>query len=264
MLFWLYDLPLPLMAVLFCLPSLAFTWGGLLLLRPRVRRWLGPEPGANDMASTFLSAYGVFYGLMLGLIAVATYQNFADVETAVQREAAAVAGLYRDVSAHPQPARGQLQAALRDYTRFIIDEAWPAQQRGELHPGDTRHVSLLHDALVAFEPGSRREELLHAEALREFNHFLEARYLRLEVSSTSLSPVLWWVVALGAALNLALLWVFSIDKLALHLLLSGALALFVGLMLFFIAAMDHPFRGEESISPHAFALVRDRLMGAAP
>lgn len=81
---------------------------------------------------------------MLGLIAVATYQNFPDVETAVQREAAAVAGLYRDVSAHPEPARGQLQAALRNYTRFLIEEAWPGQQRGELHPGNTRHVSVLH------------------------------------------------------------------------------------------------------------------------
>ncbi|RYF66210.1 MAG: DUF4239 domain-containing protein [Comamonadaceae bacterium] len=262
MLFWLYDLPLPLMAVLICLPCLAFTWGGLLALRPCVRRWLGPQPGANDLVSTFLSAYGVFYGLMLGLIAVATYQNFSDVETAVQREAAAVAGLYRDVSAHPQPAREQLQSALREYTRFVIEDVWPAQQRGEQHPGDTRLVTELHAALTAFEPGSRREELLHAEALREFDQFLEARYLRLEVSSASLSPVLWWVVVIGAALNLALLWLFSVDRLALHLLLSGTLALFVGLMLFFIAAMDYPFRGEESISPDAFALVRDRLMGS--
>lgn len=264
MLFWLYDLPLPLMAALFYLPCLAFTWGGLLLLRPRVRRWLGPEPGANDLAGTFLSAYGVFYGLMLGLIAVATYQNFADVESAVQREAAAVAGLYRDVSAHPEPARGRLQAALREYTRFVEEEAWPAQQRGELHPGDTARVGALHAELMAFEPRTRREELLHAEALREFNHFMESRYLRLEVAGTALSPVLWWVVVIGAALNLALLWVFSVDNLSLHLLLSGTLALFVGLMLFFIAAMDHPFRGEESISPEAFSLVRERLMGASP
>ena len=263
MLFWLYDLPLPLMAVLICLPCLAFAWGGLVALRPFVRRWLGPQPGANDLVSTFLSAYGVFYGLMLGLIAVATYQNFSAVETAVQREAAAVAGLYRDVSGHPQPARDQIQTVIRDYTRFVIEEAWPAQQQGELHPGDTPLVTQLHAALTAFEPASRREELLHAEALRAFNQFLEARYVRLEVSSTALSPVLWWVVVIGAALNLALLWLFSVDRLALHLLLSGALALFVGLLLFFIAAMDYPFRGEESISPDAFALVRDRLMSNA-
>ncbi|MBU1352229.1 MAG: hypothetical protein KKB95_10105 [Gammaproteobacteria bacterium] len=47
----------------------------------------------------------------------------------------------------------------------------------------------LHAALTAFEPTSRREELLHAEALREFNQLLEARNLRLEVSSAFLSPV---------------------------------------------------------------------------
>ncbi|MBU1352230.1 MAG: hypothetical protein KKB95_10110 [Gammaproteobacteria bacterium] len=68
------------------------------------------------------------------------------------------------------------------------------------------------------------------------------------------------MVVIGAAGNLALLWLFSLDRLSLHLLLSGALALFVGLLLFFIAAMDYPFRGKESISADAFSLVRDRLM----
>jgi hypothetical protein len=102
--------------------------------------------------------------------------------------------------------------------------------------------------MAAFDPANRREEMLHAEALREFNSFVEARFNRLEVAGTALSPVLWWVVGIGAALNFALLWMFSIDRLSVHLVLSGMLSMFVGLMLFFIAAMDHPFRGEESTS----------------
>jgi hypothetical protein len=47
---------------------------------------------------------------------------------------------------------------------------------------------------------------------------------------------------------------FSIDK------LSGVLSLFVGLMLFFIAAMDNSFRGRLSITPEAYQVILDHLM----
>ncbi|OOG37920.1 DUF4239 domain-containing protein [Polaromonas sp. A23] len=248
------------MAALFCGACLLFTWGGVLLLRPWVRRWLGPEPGINDFASYFLSAYGVFYGLVLGLIAVATYQNFSNVETTVSKEATSIATLYRDMSAYPDPVRGRLQKHMQDYVNFLINEAWPAQQQGQIHPGGSARVTALHHDLLAFEPTSRRDEIVHAETLRQFNVFLEARYQRLQSVTTALSSVLWWVVCIGAALNFSLLWFFSLDKLSAHLALSGILALFVGLMLFFIAAMDNPFRGEESVSPDAYKLVRQRLM----
>ena len=44
-------------------------------MRPFVRSWLKEEPRLNDMLATFLQYFGVIYGLLLGLLAVATYQN---------------------------------------------------------------------------------------------------------------------------------------------------------------------------------------------
>ena len=77
----------------------------------------------------------MIYGLLLGLLAVATYQNLSDVEKTVGNEAAALGALYRDVSAYPEPARSEVQAMIRDYTRYVIDEAWPLQQKGIVPPG---------------------------------------------------------------------------------------------------------------------------------
>ena len=57
------------------------------------------------MVGDFLQYFGVIYGLLLGLLAVATYQNLSDVEKTVGNEASSLAALYRDVSAYPEPAR---------------------------------------------------------------------------------------------------------------------------------------------------------------
>ena len=86
--------------------------------------------GLNKIQGDFLQYFGVIYGLLLGLLAVATYQNHTDVEKAVSSEASSLAALYRDVTAYPEPQRTDLKNLLREYTRYVIEEAWPLQRRG--------------------------------------------------------------------------------------------------------------------------------------
>jgi hypothetical protein len=116
-----------------------------------------------------------------------------------------------------------------------------------------------HEQLIRFEPSSRGQEILHAEALRQFNNYLEARRMRLFSVSTSIPGVMWAVVLVGALMNIALIWMFDM-KLTNHLFLGGILSAFMGLMIFLIASLDNPFRGELSISPAPFEDILTHLM----
>jgi len=57
------------------------------------------------MVAAFLQYFGVIYGLLLGLLAVATYQNRLEVEKSNANEAASLLALYRNVAAYPEPSR---------------------------------------------------------------------------------------------------------------------------------------------------------------
>jgi hypothetical protein len=70
---------------------------------------------------------------------------------------------------------------------------------------------------------------------------------------------MWYVVLIGAVINIAMVWLFDM-KLITHLFLGGLLSFFLGTMIFLIAAMDNPFRGEVSISPAAFEAVYKIMM----
>ena len=129
--------------------------------------------GVNDIVGYFLSLFSVMYGLLLGLLTVASYQNLADVEQTVMNESSALAGLYRDVSSYPEPERQELQALLREYTRYVIDEAWPLQQKGIIPTRRTNSVNLFYARLMKFEPQTAGLEIIHAETFRQFNHFTE-------------------------------------------------------------------------------------------
>ena len=259
MFYWIYDVPSTTLALLITGAFVGFSWIGAVLIRPILRAFLRKRADINDLIGYMLSCFGVFYGLLLGLLAVAAYQNFSTVETIVSKEASALSALSRDVSAYPEPDRTNLIWLLRDYTRYVVHYAWPSQRKGIVpQEGNTRMIAF-HEQLIRFEPSSRGQEILHAEALRQFNNYLEARRMRIFSVTTSIPGVMWAVVLVGALMNIALIWMFDM-KLINHLFLGGILSAFMGLMIFLIASLDNPFRGELSISPAPFEDILTHLM----
>jgi hypothetical protein len=133
----------------------------------------------------------------------------------------------------------------------VIKYAWPLQRQGIVPVDGSIRVQAFQEKLLDFQPATPAQEILHAEALRQFNTFLEHRRMRLFSVNTAIPPVMWYVVILGAVINIAMVWLFDMRFIT-HLLLGGLLAAYLGTMIFLIAAMDHPFRGEVSVTPEPF------------
>jgi hypothetical protein len=259
MFYWIYDIPTWQLGALFALLFVGITWVGTLFISPILKLWFRSQEGLNDLVGYALGAFGVFYGLLLGLLAVATYQNAANVDDNVAREAASLGALYRDVSSYPQPIRADLQKRLQDYTRFVIDKAWPAQRRGEVPQGSVQMMDEFQQVLTQFEPATKGQEIVHAETLRQFNDMILLRRLRINAIHAGIPGVMWYVVAVGAVINTLLILSFRM-RFDIHLVIGGMLSFFVGVVIFMIAAMDNPFRGEVSVGPDAFELIYTSLM----
>ena len=247
-------------ALLFSAVFVGFSWLGIVLIRPWVRRHAADQPDWNQLIRAISAIFAVFYGVTLALITISAYQSFAATNQVVGREAAALGTLYRDVSSYPEPIRGELQAMLRDYTRYVIKEAWPAQKRGVIPEEGTARVTAFQERLLSFKPQTRAEEILHAETLGELDEFNDYRNQRLESITTGLPDVLWFLGAVGAVVNAVLTCLFDVKRLTVHLLLAGLMSLFVSQMVFMIVAMDKPFRGEVSVSSDNFQLMQRSLM----
>jgi hypothetical protein len=259
MLYWIYDYPSWLIGSLFVAAFVATTWAGIFLTRRTVHSWIHREQRANEMVGFALSSFFVLFGLLLGLLAVATYQNYSTVSDVVDKEASSIAALYRDFGAYPPPLNAELQADLREYARYTIEEGWPAQRKGIVPTGGTDRINNLAKPLYAFEPVKKSQEIIHAEALRQFNHLIELRRSRLSDVTVGLPAVLWWVVAFGALMNIVLIWMQDME-IHVHLILGAILASILGAVIYLTAAMDNPFRGEVSVGPDSIELVYNTLM----
>lgn len=261
---WLYDLPTWAMGLVVVLTFLLPGMLGLVLTRRWVYRTFGLSDETNESVNGFVAATGMLYGLLLGLVAVATWQNYDSANTLASKEASLVSALYQDASAFPQPQRQLLQTHLENYLNYVIDVAWPAHRAGEIPRGGTLILAKFQGVLGAFQPNTANQQVILAEALTAFNALVEARRMRMDAVNNGLPSVFWAVILAGGALSIALTYAVHVAAMRAHLLLSAIFSLFVGLLIFLVVALDNPFRGQLSVTSDSYQLVLQGLTDLDP
>ena len=262
--YWIYDIPTWALGVLVVLSFLLPALLGLVASRKWLFRTFRLSDDTNESVNGIFAGVGVLFGLLLGLVAVATWQNFDSANTLASKEASSIAALYRDVCAFPEPERDRLQDHLEKYLHFVIEVAWPAHQRGEVPNGGTILLSKFQGILTSYQPTSANQQVMLSEALTAFNKLIEARRMRMDSVTTAIPSVFWVVIIAGAFLSIVLTYTFHLPALKTHLLLTGIFSLFVGFMIFLVAALDNPFRGELSVSPESYSIVLKGLKDLDP
>ena len=260
--YWIYEVPTAALAALITGSFVLFSSVGYVLIRPFLRLFVRSSSVSNDTIGYVLSGFGVSYGLLLGLTAVAAYNNYGAADYAVTREASSLGALYRNVALYPEPDGQNLRWLLREYTRCVIKTVWPEHRKGRIPKGGEVRIEAFQERLLGFRPRSVSEEILHGEALRQLNVFLEQRRLRHHAVTSGIPAVMWYVLIVGTLINIAIVWLFDMSFIA-HLMLGGLLAFFLGTVIFLIAAMDNPFRGAVSIGPGPFEALYSIMLDQA-
>ncbi len=140
----------------------------------------------------------------------------------------------------------------------------PGIMKGTLKPdyvprGGVTRADTIQVPLYSFEPKTMGQQAMHMETLRQYNSFIQARRARLGSVQNAIPSILWWTMGSGSLVLMGLMWLFDASRKAL-LVLSGIAAFALGSMTGLIALMDHPFRGELSVSSDPYQLIIDSLM----
>jgi hypothetical protein len=89
---------------------------------------------------------------------------------------------------------------------------------------------------------------------------IEARRLRLDCVAWRLPTILWVVVLAGSFMSFVLTWLIVAENRLLHDILTGIMAILLGLLIFFLMTLDLPFEGSNSVGPDSLELVYEQVM----
>ncbi len=245
---WLHDLPTILGALFVCAVFVVPTLVGSYLLQPYVARLFRGERDGNTVLGSLLNAFALYFGVLLALLSIAVFENHNKADDAVVREAAALIKLYRDLHGYPEESRTQFAKVLDRYVDEVVGPGWIYQGRGKANPREIDILTDFHRQIGAYNPTGQGESIRYAETLRALDGFVEARRLRISAGGSAIPRIMWFIVLVGAFMNVMVIWMFDLKPLS-HAVIGGTISLFIGLVIYMIAVLDAPFKGTNGIRP---------------
>jgi hypothetical protein len=258
--YWLYDLQTWQLFMLIIGVTCAISLLGCVVFRGQFDRLLNLGAESNEIVSNFLAFTGVFYGIVLGLVAVGAWDTFNSASGRAEKEASALAAFYRVITQLPDPHKTELQDITRSYVVQVVEKAWPQQRQGIAPRGGDPIITKLADRLYKVPANTPNVEITLTAASNAFTAVVEARRARIASVNEALPSSLWWVIIAGTMINIVMTWMLSIKNLRLDIAVNLLMAMLMGSVLAFVVAMDNPYRGEVSVGPDAYKIILERLM----
>jgi hypothetical protein len=247
-----------LIVILLILLVVVLALAGLMM----VRRFVPPERFSQhtEVAGYVYAVVGVLYAVILAQVVVAAWDEYREARDVAAAEASAVLNLDRLSRVWADPPRGQIQQALIDYARTVVEVEWPAMKTSNYRiatdPGNMARLWATYD-LVAQSPAG--ESANYAASLDQLDNLDDARRNRILLGELNLPQTMTLTLLLGGVVTVGFSYLFAVESGWLHGLLTASLAVLVALLLLLEYQLQTPFAGVDAIEPTAMQLVLSEL-----
>jgi hypothetical protein len=221
----------------------------------------------NDVAGFIYAALGVIYAVLLALVVIAVWEQYGAARETVEQEANAAADIFWLANQLPEPRGTHVQELVRSYAEEVVHREWPLMEQGRAPlisqtrgtPAGWTIIDEIQQNIQGFEPRTKSEVQLYAAGLDQVDVLADARRMRLVAAEEGVPGVLWSVLIFGGIVAVGFTYLFGLENTWAHRLMVGTLAAVIGLVLFTVGAMEHPFSGGARIDTGAFDLILERF-----
>ena len=242
--------------LLLCI-SMLLAAGGLILVQRLVP--IAVRRQHNDVAGFIYAVLGVVYAVLLGLMVVAVWEDWNMALRTVDDEASALAEIFWLADRMPESEGHHIQELARSYARVVINEEWPLMEKEKSSPRAWELLDEIRHDLQSFEPSTPAQQVLYEQGFERMRDLADARRDRMLEAKNGLPAILWVVLILGGIVVVSFTYLFGLDSTLVHVFMVAALALIIALVLFTVAALNFPFKGDITIGPEAMEQILGRF-----
>lgn len=247
---------IPIGLLLLC-TSVALAVGGLVLVQRLVP--IAVRRQQNDVAGFIYAVLGVVYAVLLGLMVVAVWEEWDAAAETADEEASSLAEIFWIANRMSESEGNHIQKLARSYAGVVIDEEWPLMEREKASPRAWDLLDEIRADLLSFDPSTPAQQVLYEQGLERMRDLADARQARLLEARQGLPTILWVVLLVGGIVVVSFTYLFGLESTVIHLLMVAALALIISLVLFTVAALNFPFKGDITVGPDAMEQVLGRF-----
>jgi hypothetical protein len=170
---------------------------------------------------------GVVYAVLLGLVAVAVWEQWnAAADKAVQ-EASVLAEVFWVADRMTESEGHHIQELVRSYARVVVEEEWPLMRQGTSSKKAWALLDEIRSEVQDFQPSTPAQQVLYEQGLERVHELADARRERLLLADHGLPGILWVVLMIGGVVVTGFTYHFGLDSTLIHVLMVAALALII-------------------------------------
>jgi len=207
------------------------------------------RPKILDIHGHMFGVIGIIYAVLVGAVAIGSWEKFNHGDVLVIREASIAMNIY---NAAPGLGKGdvkEVQTFIKNYLENTIHNEWPKMQKNISSDINEENITALTKRLVQIDPKNKSQELYIPIVIQEVNSLRMIREERLFLAETTLNTAILKLVFLGGFLTLlACIFLETESSKSHNAILLSILSILIGLVLSAIIGLDHPFQGDLSIS----------------
>jgi Protein of unknown function (DUF4239) len=236
-----------LLLVLMILISAVVAVGTILVANRLIPSSIGTEH--NSTLSPFLTTVALVYGALLGFTVVVAWEQFSSAEVNVANEASTLATMYRQTVAMPAQEQQEIRVLLRRYTTAVQGPEWRKQEEAGGTSDIARTALTEMYRVIGRQDPNAAASAINGEFLGQLTVLASERNTRVLDAEPRIPWLLWFGLCFGGVLLVGLTGFLRLDSTKGHIILSGAVSLLLGLLLFVIYCLDHPFGTDIGITP---------------
>lgn len=208
--------------------------------------------GHNGSLSPFLTCVGLVYGALLGFTIVVAWEQFSSAEANVSNEASTLTTMYRQTVGMPVPEQTQMRELLRNYAKAVEGPEWQNAIRAGTGTEGARDALNDMYRVLGSEQSSAASNPISQKFLDQLTTLASERNQRILDSKPRIPGLLWTGLIFGGVVLLGLGGFMRLGSARGHLVLLSAVAVLLGLLLFIVYWLDHPFGNQLGVTSAPF------------
>jgi hypothetical protein len=203
----------------------------------------------SEYAGYIYNAMGVVFSLVFAFVTVLVWQNYNGVSDAIAKEASTLNNMYRLFSAFPPEIDSKGKAALKTYTKTVVEEEWPLLSKDQFSIKAYKELIAVEEIVIHLQPQNVGQSNVHQQMLRLVADATELRRSRVYNARFALASPAWLGLISSSMLFLFFSCLFKMKSAKTHFLLILFLGLTIVGVMYFLILYIHPFLGPMALDP---------------
>jgi hypothetical protein len=204
----------------------------------------------NEVAGIVFGVLTLIYSLLIAFVIVAVWENYEDLNRTIEREADNLNTVVTHSNMLPDSLRMPVVIAIKGYCRKVVDEEWESPE-DKVRFRQSALVGL-RQLLFKVEVNSKAQQHLFNLLDERLSDITNLRRERLSHTRSYVPHLVWTILIISSIMIITFSYFLHVESEQLKKIFLSFLWALIGMSLFLVYMLDHPFIGSSQVSKEPY------------